>query len=793
MEDRNLPTTTDGGVPAMRNAAPAFSDPTEESGPATGAMLKRLSAALLRYVWLVLLVVMVGTAAAAWASRYVPLRYQAQTTIWIQMPDRSATAPIQTQGVLPTSAWMELLRSFHVLDHVAREQALYLEYAPRDSALMRGFRVDSVFYPGSYRLRVDAQGRTAELQTEGGQRLEQVRAGEAIGLSRGFVWQPPLSAFEPKRVVRFEVLTPREAAGLISRRLTAGVPKGGNVVTLRFWGPEPRQVAAVVNAVADRFIEAATEIKASQQGLLSEALIKQLTTAQENLTSAERALENYRIQTATLPSEAAVNPETPLTQAPLVAMNTYLNYTTQREQSKRDVESIERALASSDPLSVDALTGVSSVGRSPELATALGELASKRAGLRTLLQTYTQEHTVVQRAMADITTLETQTVPQLARRLVTELSSEVNRLDTQIAGTAQELRSIPSRTLEEARLRRSVSHADRLYGDLRFRYETALLAREATMPDVRVLDRAQAPKRPQMDPRLKLVGMGFLGSLALGIALALGLDRIDPRLRYADQVSRELGLPIVGAVPNLAKNGRGLLPSTKGAEVVEALRGIRLNLIHAYGSAGPVSLTITSPGSGDGKTFITSNLALAFAEQGYRTLIIDGDTRRGTLHHLFGLERRPGLTDYLSGTADVAQAIRATRFPLVNVLPGGRRLSNGPELLSSQRMGDLLAFIRAEYQVILIDSPPLCAGVDPLVLATVTGHVLLVMRTGVTSRTIADAKLAMLERLPVRILGAVLNGFESGEAYRYYSYLPGYETTSEEEPAGEPGQSLQPA
>jgi Mrp family chromosome partitioning ATPase len=106
-------------------------------------------------------------------------------------------------------------------------------------------------------------------------------------------------------------------------------------------------------------------------------------------------------------------------------------------------------------------------------------------------------------------------------------------------------------------------------------------------------------------------------------------------------------------------------------------------------------------------------------------------------------------------------------------------------------MGDLLARIRSEYQVILIDSPPLGAGVDPLVLGSLAGNMLLVLRTGITDRALAEAKLKMLDRLPIRLLGTVLNGFDAADAYRYYSYMPGYEASGEDPGAQE--ELLQPA
>jgi Mrp family chromosome partitioning ATPase len=118
--------------------------------------------------------------------------------------------------------------------------------------------------------------------------------------------------------------------------------------------------------------------------------------------------------------------------------------------------------------------------------------------------------------------------------------------------------------------------------------------------------------------------MGVLGSLGAGLALAFLLDRFDPRFRYPEQASQELGLTILGVVPEI-KNGRTTPDET--AQLIEAFRSVRMSLAHSFGSAGPVLLTVTSPGAGDGKSLVSANLSLSFAEAGYNTLLIDGDTR----------------------------------------------------------------------------------------------------------------------------------------------------------------------
>jgi capsular exopolysaccharide synthesis family protein len=209
-----------------------------------------------------------------------------------------------------------------------------------------------------------------------------------------------------------------------------------------------------------------------------------------------------------------------------------------------------------------------------------------------------------------------------------------------------------------------------------------------------------------------------------------------------------------------------------------------MNIGYAYGTAGPLLVTITSPGTRDGKSFISSNLALSFAEAGFRTLLIDGDVRRGELDRLLSTRRKPGLTDRLANRITIDRLVQPTAYARLSFIGGGTRMQNAPELLSSAAMSELFASLRPSFDVILVDSPPLGAGIDPYVLAAMTGHVLLVVRNGMTDRELAGAKLDMLDRLPVRILGAVLNDVQPSGLYGYYSYA--YDPTdyeSKDEPA----------
>ncbi len=312
------------------------------------------------------------------------------------------------------------------------------------------------------------------------------------------------------------------------------------------------------------------------------------------------------------------------------------------------------------------------------------------------------------------------------------------------------------------------------------------------MPDVRILEDAVRASRPVVNPAPLLVMLAFGVSLGAGVAGAMLRDRVDPAIRDPLQLTRAMGLPILGAVPHVPE-GNGKRRGSEidhDAQAVEALRGLRLNVHHAYGAAGPVLLTVTSPGRGDGKSFVTSNLAQAFAQVGYRTLLIDGDVRCGMLHRSLRGVRRPGLTDALADQVAAGNVVQSTPYPLLSFIGAGSRLHRGPELLCSDVMPRLLTEMRPHFDVILVDSAPLAAGVDPCALGMATGSMLLVLRTGVTDRMIAEAKVQVLQRLPIRLLGVALNDVRPGAAYSYYAYsLAGYQV-GDEDPEGAAGTLL---
>ena len=764
--------------------------PQEEAG---GGNLRRYLAAVLRYKWLIAVATALGLGGGIVAVRLLPKQYAAQATIWVSSSSavNEDRGPIQQGELLASTAWVDLLKTYTVLDEVVRQLRLYVSQKDlRDTVVFASFGLADQFVPGDYELR--REGNTLVLNRAGVE-ISRATAGDSLGRELGFRWVPPADRVPTDRAVEFTLVTPREAAIRLANALGVRVTdREGNFLRLDLIGGNPDRVAQTLNLTLDRFVEVAADLKRQKLTEYAQILQEQLQTAERNVRAADNALEEFRVRTITLPQDRGTPVAAGIQRTQDPVFTSFFNMQIDRDQVRRDRDALQRALADS-VLSPDAFVVIGAVANSTDLKNALTELTQKTADLRSLQYRYTNDNPQVQRVQEETRQLQDSTIPRLARGLIAELNAREQDYDRRISSATSELRQIPTRMIEETRRERDVDIASRIYSDLQQRYEEARLAEASSIPDVRILDRAVPPQDPtgNLTPRLLLAGL--LGGVGLGLGLAILLDRFDRRVRYPEQISDELGLPILGAIPHVRagrSNGHraGGVPSEAAGPVIEAIRAIRLGIVYAHGTAGPVVVTVSSPGPGDGKSFLSANLALAFADSGHSTLLIDGDMRRGALHRQFELTRRPGLSDFLAGKADRAQVIRPTHHSALELIASGTRMQEGPELLASGTFQQFVLQMRSRYSAIIVDSPPLGAGVDPLILGTATGNLVLVMRTGVTDRELAGAKLEVLDRLPIRVLGAVLNDVSPTGQYRYYAYqyyTPGYEARSEDDEVDE--------
>jgi capsular exopolysaccharide synthesis family protein len=745
--------------------------------------LERPLAAIRRYKWLFIAVVLMATAGGVIAIRFVQPEYEVHSTVWIasQTP-QEAGGPIRSRELLNPTAWVDLLRSYRISDAVVRKLGLYVKPAKaNDSPLFTEFSIADRFIPGDYTLAVDKGAARWKLSVQ--DVADSGAVGDSIGRAMGLRWQPDVKAMKAAagRDVKFGVSQPREVSQELSLRLTALLPGRSNFLSLTLTDEDPKLAAMTLNAITKEYVSVAGELKKRNVSEFARILEGQLLYAETALKDAETALESFKIHTITLPSEGSPTAGTlgTLDTRP-AAMKAFFDRKIEYENLKSDREALERTIADAKAgtLPLRAMLFVPSVSgpSGSELRSSFMALDKQESDLAAARQVYTDSYPAVKQLADAVATLKAKTIPDQATSLVTQLKNREAEFDKRISSASEDLQSIPARTIEEMRLRRTVSVAEGLYGTLKSRYAEAKLSEASASPDVNIMDSAVAPQKATKNTKPSILATAIVGGIVVAIGLALLLDSIDKRIRYPEQATKDLGLSISGTVPVLPTGGMAQQSPEQISQLVESFRTLRMNVMNAGGPSAKVSLAVSSPSPGDGKSFISSNLAMSFADAGFRTLLVDGDTRRGALHEMFGLSRTAGLTDFLAGDVDQRAIIHATGHDNLSLVPTGTLRRRSPELLTSPALGRLVAELRASYDVLIFDTPPLAAGIDGYAIAAATGSLLVVLRIGQTERRMAAAKLLLVDRLPINVIGSVLNAAPSEGEYEYYGYVAGYGT-----------------
>jgi capsular exopolysaccharide synthesis family protein len=286
-----------------------------------------------------------------------------------------------------------------------------------------------------------------------------------------------------------------------------------------------------------------------------------------------------------------------------------------------------------------------------------------------------------------------------------------------------------------------------------------------------------------------------LGGLLAGLALAYLAELSDKSFRNPAEIRRRLGLPVIGHIPyfqadekaakQIAAGELGIDPMicthyASNSVSSEAYRSVRTALYFNTQGAGHQVIQVTSPNMADGKSTLAANLAVSIAQSGKKTIIIDADCRRPRVHKIFNIPHDTGLASVIAGQSDLASAIRPTSVPNLAALPCGPRPANPAELLTSPRFKELLDIIRAQYDFILLDTPPLLVVTDPCVVAPRVDGVVLAIRVTKNGRPFAERAKEILTSLGAHVVGVVVNGLggQAGGRYGYgydaYNYNYGY-------------------
>lgn len=764
-----MPNKSEEYIETHRRPGPEVSEDGE--GGDTGYLMRRLRDAAKRVRWILILLVIAGAVGGFAATKLVTPLYDVETTVYLgaQRTDGQRSGPIREGQFVAPEGLVDLLRSYRVLEPVAEKLRMHVWNADTlDAAAFKRLTTAPDVQGGTYRIDVLPGGTQYQLfRPSARQPIAQGTLPDSIGRNLGLVWRLDRGELAVGEHT-FGVMPPRDAARLLSQRVNTSLPESGQILTLSLSDPVPEFGALTLNSVVDQFLAVSRELQHNQASEYSVALREQLGTAEARLRSAEQALQSVRAANITQPSQSSNGSVDPL-------VTDYFSKRVRLENLRRDRRSLEQLVESGAGISVEGLLAIPSVSQSnAALNDALQELGRKETQLRAARQQYSDEFVTVRDLVAEVATLRRETIPRLANSKLEEMRLAERDLDQTVSAFSGELRRTPQRTIDELRVKRDFDIADQFYTALLSRWNEVRLASEGSTAELKVIDRAIPPTYPSKNSKSTVFAAGLFAGIAAAALLVFLTDRLDGRVRYPEEVEKLLRLRVITRVPMLPANLKSDAEILVAAQAVEAFRAVRMCLQQEFEGRGCIVLVVTSEGVNEGKSLISANLASAFAGSGVRTLLVDGDLRRGGQHRSYNVPLAPGFTDVLTGNATLHGSIHPTQTADLSILTAGSRTQRVPELLDRDKLTSILSDIKNDFEVVIIDSAPLAAGVDTYALSTAAGTILMVLRHGTTNRKAADGRLAAIDLLPVRIIGAILNGVPTTKAfasYDAYAYL----------------------
>jgi capsular exopolysaccharide synthesis family protein len=362
---------------------------------------------------------------------------------------------------------------------------------------------------------------------------------------------------------------------------------------------------------------------------------------------------------------------------------------------------------------------------------------------------------------------------------------------------SERLKDLPVQTLQYARLERELRLNESLYLTMKQKYEESRITEAGQIGKVHILDPALIATKIKPNKKTSLLLGMFLG-LAVGIGYAFIREFLDNTVKAVEHIERK-GLTILGIIPdmrgtNTKKSVEKLETPSKGgtdfrrrlityedpkSPISESYRSLRTNIVYASADKKIKSLLISSSQPGEGKSTTTANLAIAFAQLRKKTLLIDADLRKPVQHNVFGHPRGPGLSEYLiNDVKDINSIIHKTKVENLFILTAGGLPPNPSELLGSDRMSQLVDDLEQEWDMVLLDSPPIVAVTDASMISGEIDAIALVVKAGATERSAVDRALDMMRNIRAPLIGSILNGASQeslgGKYAYYYSYYNYY-------------------
>ncbi|MEA1972739.1 MAG: polysaccharide biosynthesis tyrosine autokinase [Candidatus Cloacimonadota bacterium] len=381
-------------------------------------------------------------------------------------------------------------------------------------------------------------------------------------------------------------------------------------------------------------------------------------------------------------------------------------------------------------------------------------------------------------------------------------NSRTRSLETIVIENNKKMTLLPDTELELARLERSYRLNEKIHSTLVEKYEDAKIVEQAKIGNVRIIEHAQLPKSPIKPKKSMNLMIGLVLGLGLGVGVAFLIHSLDTKLRTFRDIEINVNVPILGTIPfidisdsdaeeiekKMDENGESNISQYHFASrlithyapkspVAEAYRTLRTNLIAKQKKVdGGVSLLITSSGPKEGKSTSISNIGIALSQMDAKVIIVDFDMRKPMIGSMFNLEKEGGVSDFIDDKEKKCDKyIKKTDIKNLDILTSGYLPPNPSEILSSSSIKILIESLKEKYDYVLLDSPPIIAVTDAMILANQVDQMLVVVRVDVTEKEIVKRSLEMLQGVGAEITGVIVNGadiqkYYSGYSYYYYQY-----------------------
>jgi len=541
---------------------------------------------------------------------------------------------------------------------------------------------------------------------------------------------------------------------------------------LRFRSTDPQYAAAAVNMLAQEYRNQSLDFRLASSREAAEYLGKQLIEQRTRVNESEMALQRFKERHNTV----SVDDKQNIIVQRLGALSSNLTsaqiYRSEKEEAYNQILSLQK-----EGVSIDA---VPSIRSNEAVIRAKADIANYKArdaefAAQNLAPKMSERVSLANQIQAAELRLKEETEKavsnvrneyEMAKNKEAQLQKDLDKQKGEVIG-------VDSLTMQYAALVREAESNRKLYENLLERTKESGAAGEFRGSNVSIVDKAEVPRTPVLPQVKRDLMVAAFGGCLLAFALAFGFEYIDSRIKTPDEVKAYLNMPCLGMVPVVPiKNQHGETPLLNGeatAAFSEAIRAVRTAVLFASADEGARSIVVTSTGPHEGKTLVASSLAIALAQTGQRTIVLDADMRRPRMHEALGRSQEPGLSNLLVGDSVLTDAVRPTTIQNLWILPAGHIPPNPAELLGSKKYDELLAELKRRFDTVIIDAPPVMPVTDAALLAHTAGGVLFVIGAEMTPRQSAAAAIEQLSNANAKFLGAVLNRVHIERHAYYYS------------------------